>query len=71
MRETFFFDNFNHYNQHNVCLGGEMALNLALNDARKILRTVLKSSTKSNMSLISCTNANNLFLNDKKQLEII
>ena len=66
-----FVDNLNHYDQHNVCLRGEMDSNLALNDTRKILRTVLKSSIKSNMALLSSSNANNFFLSDKKQLQVI
>ena len=57
MRETFFWVILTNINLNNVCLRGEMASNFGLNDARKLPKTVLESSTKSNGSLISYTNA--------------
>ena len=62
-----FFNRKNLYNLHNICLRGE----IGFNDVKKIPKTVLEISTKSNWGIISYTSATDLFLSVKKQLEIV
>ena len=71
MRETFFWVILTNIDLNNVCLRGEMASNFGFNDARKLPKTVLESSTKSNGSLISYTNARKLIFSVKKQPKMI